>query len=213
MRSDDYNDNVFVNCPFDPQYRPLFLAIIFAILDCGFIPRCSREVDDATQVRLRAILDLVSDSRYGVHDLSRVELDDVTGLPRFNMPFELGIFFSAKHFGEGAHKRKQCIILDKTKYRYQKYISDISGVDVTAHKNSAKTAIVSVRNWLVTSSRRKSIPPGEEISRRFQKFQRDIRKICRQRGISYESMPFIEMTRNMSDWLNLNQLIHQPLFQ
>ncbi len=174
MRSDDYNDNVFVNCPFDPQYRPLFLAIIFAILDCGFIPRCSREVDDATQVRLRAILDLVSDSRYGVHDLSRVELDDVTGLPRFNMPFELGIFFSAKHFGEGAHKRKQCIILDKTKYRYQKYISDISGVDVTAHKNSAKTAIVSVRNWLNVlapqehSAGRGDISQIPEVSARYQ---------------------------------------------
>ena len=177
-------------------------------MSVGRKPRCVLEIPDHGVGRLTRIIGHLQQCAVSIHDLSRV------GVPaRFNMPFELGIFFSAKHFGEGAHKRKQCIILEKTKYRYRKYISDISGVDVTAHKNSAKTAIVSVRNWLVTSSRRKSIPPGEEISRRFQKFQRDIRKICRQRGISYESMPFIEMTRNMSDWLNLNQLIHQPLFQ
>ena len=213
MPHDNYNDNVFVNCPFDEHYLPLFRAITFTILDCGFIPRCSLEVDDGTQFRLRAILDLIDKSRYGVHDLSRVELDDGTGLPRFNMPFELGIFFSAKHFGEGLQKRKQCIVLEKSKYRYQKYISDISGVDVKAHGNNAKTAIVSVRNWLVTSSRQKGISQGEEIHQRFQTFQRAIRKIFRQRGLSYESMPFIEMTRNMSDWLNLNQLIHGPIFQ
>lgn len=213
MTNSNYNDNVFINCPFDEQYMTLFRAITFTILDCGFIPRCSLEVDDATQFRLKAILDIVSDSRYGVHDLSRVELDIKTRLPRFNMPFELGIFFSAKHFGEGGHKRKHCIVLEKAKYRYRKYISDISGIDVTAHGNAINTIVSSIRNWLVTSSRRKNIPTATEISRRFKKFQRKIKILCKQRDIDYESMPFVEMTRNMSDWLRLNQIMREPLFK
>ena len=213
MSNSNYNNNVFINCPFDEQFIPLFRAITFTILDCGFIPRCSLEVSDATQFRLKAILDIVSESRYGVHDLSRVKLDDRFRLPRFNMPFELGIFFAAKHFGEDEQKRKQCIVLEKAKYRYQKYISDISGIDVAAHGNVINSIVSSVRNWLVTASRRRNIPAAADVSNRFKKFDREIKKICAQRSIDYESMPFIEITRNMSDWLALNQLEDDPLFQ
>jgi len=38
------SDNVFINCPFDSDYKPLFDAIVFAIFDFGFVPRCSLEV-------------------------------------------------------------------------------------------------------------------------------------------------------------------------
>ena len=213
MSENNYNDNIFINCPFDEQYRGLFRAITFTILDCGFIPRCSLEIADATQFRLGAILDIVRMCRYGIHDLSRVELDQATNLPRFNMPFELGIFFGAKHIGSGKHQGKQCMVLEKAKYRYQKYISDISGTDVTAHQNSAKSAVHAVRNWLVTASHRKNIPQGEEINRRYKQFQREIRTLCRQRNIRYDFMPFIEMTTIMSDWLRLNQVTSGPLFQ
>lgn len=31
-----YENSVFINCPFDPEYWPLFEAIVFAAYDCGF---------------------------------------------------------------------------------------------------------------------------------------------------------------------------------
>jgi hypothetical protein len=34
-----YDAGVFVNCPFDDGYKPLFNATVFAVLDCGFEPR------------------------------------------------------------------------------------------------------------------------------------------------------------------------------
>ena len=52
MKSHHYNDNVFINCPFDPAYKPLFDATVFAVHDCGFIPRCALEEEDASQVRI-----------------------------------------------------------------------------------------------------------------------------------------------------------------
>jgi hypothetical protein len=128
------------------------------------------------------------------------------------MPFELGIFYSAKHYCGVNHKKKRSIVLEKNKYRYQKFISDIAGIDVTAHNNSVKGSILAIRNWLVTTSRRQSIPPGDEIDRRYKQFHRDLKKICKLQGRNYNSMPFVEMTRNMSDWLSLNQLVHKPLF-
>ncbi len=212
MATSNYNNNVFINCPFDEKFAPLFRALTFTVLDCGFIPRCSLEIDDATEFRLYAIIKLIRNCRYGIHDISRVELDVKSNLPRFNMPFELGIFYSAKHYGGASHKNKQSIILEKNKYRYQKYISDIAGIDITPHSNSEKASILSIRNWLVTSSRRTTIPDGDEIYRRYKQFKRDLKKACKNEGRDYNSMPFVEITRNMSDWLSINQLVHKPLF-
>jgi len=48
MAQDEYNKGVFINCPFDAQYKPLFDGIVFAVLDCGLWPRCALEIDDAS---------------------------------------------------------------------------------------------------------------------------------------------------------------------
>jgi hypothetical protein len=55
MRSADYERNVFINCPFDAEYVPLFEAIVFAIHDAGFLPKCSRQRLDSSQIRLQKI--------------------------------------------------------------------------------------------------------------------------------------------------------------
>jgi hypothetical protein len=33
MRHEEYEQNVFINCPFDAEYAPLFEAIVFAVND------------------------------------------------------------------------------------------------------------------------------------------------------------------------------------
>lgn len=207
-----YNDYVFINCPFDDKFHEMFHAFCFTVLDCGFIPRCSLEIDDATQSRLNAIVYLMEKCRYGIHDISRVELDENLKLPRFNMPFELGIFYSAKVFGKKYQRMKNCIVLEKYRHRYQKFISDISGVDVTPHGNSVKKSIFAIRNWLVTTSKRTTIPHGIEVYNRYIRFRRDIKRIGKKKGVDFKSMPFVELTRNMTDWLKLNQNRNEPLF-
>jgi hypothetical protein len=47
---------------------------------------------------LSKIEKLIEVSKYGIHDISRTELN-AHNFPRFNMPFELGIFFGAKRHG------------------------------------------------------------------------------------------------------------------
>jgi hypothetical protein len=37
-----YENSVFINCPFDRAYRPLFEAVVFAAYDCGFYSRSGR---------------------------------------------------------------------------------------------------------------------------------------------------------------------------
>ncbi|MGD9153022.1 MAG: hypothetical protein PVG30_05150 [Gammaproteobacteria bacterium] len=86
----NYADNVFINCPFDNRYKSLFHATIFSIIDCGFVPRCALEIHDGSEIRLNNIIKIIADCKFGIHDISRIELNH-NKLPRANMPFELGI--------------------------------------------------------------------------------------------------------------------------
>src|SRR4051794_26845863 len=159
-----YEKNVFINCPFDPAYRPLFEAVTFAVYDCGFYPRSALEVDDGTQVRIEKIQSIIRESRLAVHDISRTQLDRGTRLPRFNMPLELGMFLGAKAFGSRDQKRKAAIVLDTEPFRFQKYISDIAGQDIRAHRRSPAEAVRQVRNFLATQCTPGSpIPGGDRV--------------------------------------------------
>ena len=149
----DYINSVFINCPFDGEYLPIFRAVIFTIFDCGYIARSAREVDDSSEVRIDKIIKIISECKYGIHDLSRTELDKKTNLPRFNMPLELGLFLGAKRFGAGIQKMKVCLVLDRAPHRYQSFISDISGQDIQSHNNEVSEAIRVVREWLNNASK------------------------------------------------------------
>ena len=76
-------------------------------MDCGFQVRCTKESPDSSGVRIHKIYKLIRESRLGIHDLSRTELDCTTNLPRFNMPLEFGIFLGAKYMGDGQQRRKE----------------------------------------------------------------------------------------------------------
>lgn len=194
---------VFLNCPFDKDYEPLRNAIVFAVYDCGFQPRCALQEDDSGVVRFTKIQDLIRDCKFGIHDISRTELDPQNALPRFNMPLELGVFLGAKRFGGAKHKSKSCLILDSIPYRYQAFISDIAGHDIRAHRNNPATAITSVRDWL--GSVRKGIPGGTHIRRRFGLFQRDLPKMCEKVAHSPDELTYNDFNNFVSEWLKLNK--------
>ena len=203
MKENNYTNQVFINCPFDVEYAKLFQAIVFTIQHCGFIARCSKEIDNALETRLDSIINLIGRCKYGVHDLSRIKLDRDTGLPRFNMPFELGIFYGAKKFGtDNKNKSKSCIIFEKEQHSYQKYISDISGIDIKYHDNLPKNIIFAIRNWLSTSSKRKTIPYAGKIISMYEEFDNYFKNYCDSQDIDCNSLPFMDLTRNISDWLN-----------
>ena len=202
MQSPHYNDNVFLNCPFDSAYKQLFDAMVFAGHDCGFIARCALEEGDASQVRIDKIYNIIADCRYGIHDISRTELDKNSGLPRFNMPLELGVFLGAKKFGRNEQKRKNCLILDKEQYRHQKFISDIAGQDVPAHNNDPEEMVKTVRDWLRNTSKRRTIPSRSIIWERYQKFRQELPQIAQAFQLEVEELIFNDYTFVLAEWLN-----------
>ena len=194
-----FADSVFVNCPFDEDYWPLFEAVVFTIVDSGFVPRCALEEPDSGEARLRRIQKIIGGSRFSIHDISRVELSPV--YPRFNMPFELGLDLGCRFYGDSVMKRKRCLILDREQYRYQEFISDIAGQDIKAHEYSPHVVIKLVRDWLKAVSKRKSVPGPQSIRRRFANFSAVLPEFCDGVDLDRDDIEFAEYVTLAEEWI------------
>jgi hypothetical protein len=201
-----YSLNVFVNCPFDSEYEAMMEALVFVVHDCGFIARSALEVDDAGQVRFEKIADIIRNCRLGIHDLSRTELDAGSGLPRFNMPLELGLFLGAKKFGSGKQKEKLCLILDCEKFRYQQFCSDIAGQDIRSHEREPARAIRIARDWLRNASLSSGviIPSGARMVDRYRAFQAELPLLCERLQLDRDDLIFNDYTTLIAEWLKVN---------
>lgn len=199
-----YDKSVFVNCPFDQDYKPLFEAIVFTVLDCGFQARCALEVEDGGQVRMEKIFHLIANSKLGINDLCRADLDAATNLPRFNMPLELGIFLGAQRFGQRRQKEKRCLILDRERYRYRAFISDIAGQDIQEHGNEPTRAIRVVRDWLRSQTQDSGMPGGRVVAERYQAFRAELRQLCRESKLDEDELIWVEYTTLVWTWLRRN---------
>ncbi len=200
----DSTNNVFINCPFDVKYRPMFHALVFAVFDCGFVARCALEERDSGEVRIDKIIRIIESCRYGIHDISCTELCEQNGLPRFNMPLELGLFIGAKKYGSETHEKKRYTVLDREPYRFQKFISDIAGQDIQSHNDDPSTAIKAIRNWLKSVSKRKTIPAYRALSRRYDIFLKQLPDICHELELEPEELEFNDFCNVVSDWLTQN---------
>lgn len=151
---------VFINCPFDQVFKPILRAIVFTVIVSGYHPRSALDATDGAEVRLGKIAAMIGECDWGIHDLLRVEVEE-GGVPRFNMPMELGIHLGARLFGEKRHRRKRALILEAQSHRYDAALSDISGQDIEVHSNDPDQAIRCVRNWLSEHRPRTAVPlPG-----------------------------------------------------
>jgi hypothetical protein len=203
-----YEYSVFINCPFDDAYRSMFRALVFAVHDCGYAARSALEVSDASEVRIEKISRIILACKFGIHDISRTELDETTMLPRFNMPLELGLFIGAKRFGTGRQRMKTCLVLDVERHRYQKFISDIAGQDISSHGGTPLEAIRLVRNWLSDAAPKPSpIPGGTSIAKRYDLFQQDLPTTCAKVGLDAADLTFTDYVMQVEEWLDANAYV------
>jgi hypothetical protein len=196
-----YEDSVFINVPFDRKYARLGDAIVFAVHDCGFFCRSALEIEDSGQARVDKILDIIQQSKFGIHDISRAGIDRNTRLARFNMPLELGFFLGAKRYGNDRDREKRCLILDRTPYRYRSFCSDISGQDIRVHNDQPRDAIRAVRDWLSNQREEVVIPGGKAIFDRYQRFRLQLPKQAREMNLDYRELTFNDYTRLVVGWL------------
>jgi hypothetical protein len=171
--------DVFINCPFDESFKPLFEAIHFAICACGYSPRCALEESDGSDIRFNKLCRIVSECPRSVHDLSRIQLND-EGLPRFNMPFELGLMMGAKQFGGKKHRDKTALIMVSERYRMPAYLSDLSGSDPSAHHGRLTLVIENVRRYLHSRPLGAPLPGAQHINDALRSFQSKLPEMAKE---------------------------------
>ena len=66
------------------------------------------------------------------------------------MPFEIGLDFGCRRYGNINQQTKDILILAEEPYHYQKAMSDLSGIDVQVHNGKEEEIVRCVRNWFYT---------------------------------------------------------------
>jgi hypothetical protein len=202
-----FDRNVFINCPFDDGYMPLLRPLLFTVYCLGFQPRIALESRDSGRPRIDKIVELVHESRYAIHDLSRIQAKTAGEFFRLNMPFELGVDFGCRTFKRGRCSRKRCLILGSHPYQYQTALSDLSGSDIQAHDGNPERVVREVRNWLNSHSSKEAVGSAK-IWTDFNAFTRQTRNQLRRRGHSNQDLKYLqidELMARMAAWLIINR--------
>ncbi|HEX4963413.1 MAG TPA: hypothetical protein VF173_21465 [Thermoanaerobaculia bacterium] len=152
---------VFLNIPFDSKYRPLFIALIAGLAALGSEPHCVLEVPSAGRNRLDRIYGLIESCGSSIHDLSRVSLSGKLRVPRFNMPFELGLAYSI-----GRRQDHSFFVLERVPHRLQATLSDLNGHDPHIHHGTQDGIYRCILDCFGTSGREPSITTLRSLGRR-----------------------------------------------
>lgn len=162
--------SVFLNIPYDKGFEDLYVAYIVGLTQLGLQPRATLAV--ANQGRLEAIIRLIEESDASIHDLSRVEVSD--GIPRFNMPLELGLALYCSHISKEAHR---VYVFESQQYRAQRSTSDINGLDPHIHKGRVKELMSELRSVFRPEGNATTVPEMlasfSAVKRRLPKLRRD----------------------------------------
>jgi hypothetical protein len=145
-------------------------------------------------------------SKFSIHDISRIEPLIAGGLPRFNMPFELGIDIGCREHGSEAHRTKRCLVLERERFRYQKVLSDIAGNDIKAHHNDPMTVVKAIRAWFAENGVF-GLPSHNRIWDAYNEFLLQLTDQARDLGYvdgDYSEMP-------LTEYIYLVNLLSAPL--
>lgn len=191
---------VFVNCPFDKDYKSLFEAILFTVTACGYEARCALEEIDGADIRFDKLSRLIETCSMSIHDLSRTELSE-GDLPRFNMPFELGLVMGARRFGSKKHKQKTALIMVREPYRLPAYLSDLGGNDPNAHRGETINVVKIVRKYLQSGPNDRPLPGAQHVHEKFLEFSAILPELAKRAKVSPEEVDPFEEYRDYIDFL------------
>jgi hypothetical protein len=192
--------SVFINCPFDEIYRPCFEAILVKVTLSGYRVRCALEDDDAGDVRFDKLCDLIAESDWSIHDLSRTTTG-ADGLPRFNMPFELGLTMGARRFGKGRQAGKKAAIMVAEPFVMPRFLSDLAGNDPKPHHGDPRRIIRIVRDHLHTDPGGALLPGAAHMAEMLDTYRRLLPELAAAAQLTAEEVHPYRGYRNFMDLL------------
>ena len=198
------NRKIFINCPFDKNYKPLFNAIVFTIHHLGYEADYALIKSDGGAARLTRIYNQLCECACSIHDISRVSLSGPLRLPRFNMPFEAGMAYSI-HASARRGRRHDLLFLDAKAYRYQASISDLSGLDPKVHHNDPLKVIAEVRTFFKQHNPEVHFADAAYIQRRYLAFLKHLKDVARDKKMKMSEMQkwdnALDMQNIMAKWI------------
>jgi hypothetical protein len=179
-------ESVFLNIPYDSSFEDLYLAYIVGLTQLGL--RILAALAVPNQGRLATIIDLIEKSHFSIHDLSRVEVS--RGVPRFNMPVELGLALYRSHATKGKHR---VFIFESKAHRAQRSTSDVNGIDPQIHKGTPKGVMSALRNIFRQPGDATTVP---EMLTSYQAVRRKLPELRRNAGSKslFEAAVFKDLT-------------------
>jgi hypothetical protein len=137
---------VFLNIPYDEEFKSLYLAYIAGIYQLGLEPFVTSGLPGGER-RLDRIIALIQSCWYSIHDLSRVEMNIAApAAPRFNMPLELGLTIT---WAKLHPRRHTWFLWESTPRRLQKSMSDLDGSDPYIHSGTVEGVFSELRSAFI----------------------------------------------------------------
>ena len=121
-------------------------------------------------------------------------------MPSFNVPLELGLFLGAQKYEALTTRQKKSLIMDKAKFRYQEFISDLAGIEIASHGGEARLLISIIRNWLSAYSKQ-HLPGNNMIWKQFRLFNSAVPEITKDLNIKGYELAYTDYIFMMDSWL------------
>lgn len=200
-----FRTSVFINCPFDEEYKFLLRPMLFTLVYVGLYPRLASEKSDSLEQRIEKILRLIKECKYSIHDLSRLKSEKANEFSRLNMPFELGIEYGCRRIAKNHLRTKQSLIFEKKRFEIQRALSDLNGVDVKCHNNKPVQTVRALQHWLIETVGLSEVESPSVIWRKFNEFDDDIDERRKTHGYSKRDlrvMPVPQYIRFIKQWVD-----------
>ena len=141
------------------------------------------EVESGGRNRLDRLFGLMATCGASIHDLSRVTLSGDLKVPRFNMPFELGITYALSQL-----RPHSFFIFEEKAFRLQASLSDLNGHDPHVHDSTPTGIFRCLLACVGTPSGAQSMARLEALTRQL---ARSASKLQREMGIAVPFHPYI----------------------
>jgi len=149
----------------------------------GFDPHCVLEVPSDGQNRLDRIYGLIESCGASIHDLSRVSRSGLLRVPRFNMPFELGLAYAIAR-----RQSHSFFVLEERSHRLQASLSDLNGHDPHIHEGTQDGILRCVLDCFGTQSRQPTFATLKFLTR---KLSRAVAALEHDQGVLHPFYPYI----------------------
>lgn len=85
-------------------------------------------------------------------------------------------------------------------FRYQRFISDLAGMDIHGHGGDPARALREARDWLANVSRRE-LPSADRVQRVYEAFLADLPDLAAVLEFDPDRIPYVDFERIVGRWL------------